>query len=217
MPLVDPFLIITAVALLVAVAMAWVAWRRREQVRAELLGDDRELGTLSWEDYSVLIREHFVAKGYVVRDHPFGGADFELEKRGQLLLAQCGHWRSRKVGEEQVRDFFQVIAARNAAGGYLITSGRFTPSARDAAKSRRIKLMDGARVRQLLASMQAEEGELTAPRSQQDDGATEPRRVVLCPRCGRAMLKRYERQDGESRPYYGCVRAPTCKGRREIA
>ncbi|MDX1455353.1 MAG: restriction endonuclease [Gammaproteobacteria bacterium] len=213
----DPFLIITLVALVTAIVMASIAWRRREQVRAELLGSDREIGTLSWDDYSVLIREHFIAKGYVVREHPFGGADFELEKRGQLLLVQCGHWRSRKVGEEQVRDFFQVIAARNAAGGYLITSGRFTPSARDAAKSRRIKLMDGARVRQILVNMQSDDGDLTAPRPQQDDGATEPRRVVLCPRCGRAMLKRYERHGGESRPYYGCVRAPSCKGRRDIA
>ena len=38
--------------------------------------------------------------------------------------------------------------------------------------------------------------------------------ILLCPKCGARMCKRYRRSDNA--PFYGCVRYPACKGMRNI-
>lgn len=211
----DIFIIITLGALLVAAGMAWYV--RRSGKLEPVQHATPFLEDLDWDDYLLLIREHYVRQGFVLRENPTGGADFEIERDGHRQLVNFVDWRDGQAGEQAVREFHAMVAARKLTGGILISAGRFTSQAWQLAMSRRIDLIDGPRLRQLVEAARNEDGELTAPRVASDNESTTPRRVVLCPVCGRAMVRRFERRDGESRPYYGCVRAPDCSGRRNLA
>lgn len=194
----------------------FLIWRRRRRSAASSFVDLAELRQMGWNEYSVLIADYFVREGFLVREQPTGGVDFDLVKGEQRYLAQCSQWRSRKVDENAVRELYQIMAARNAAGGYILTCGEFTPAAVKFASGKRIELINGADLRQMVEEVQQADSELTAPRAQvRDDEATAPRRVILCPRCGRSMTRRTDRVSG--RDYYGCSRYPSCRGRREIA
>ena len=72
-----------------------------------------------------------------------GGVDLVLSKGRETWLVQCKQWKSTKVGVKTVRELFGVMAARGAAGAYVVTSGSFTAEARTFAEGRNIELVDG--------------------------------------------------------------------------
>ena len=58
----------------------------------------------------------------------------------------CKQWKAFKVGVTVVRELYGVMAARGAAGGFVVTSGRFTEEATRFADDRNIRLIDGPSV-----------------------------------------------------------------------
>ncbi len=78
---------------------------------------------LSWHEFELLMGEAFRQQGYVVSETPEGadgGVDLELRRGGELHLVQCKHWRATKVGVAVVRELYGVMAARGAAGGFVV-------------------------------------------------------------------------------------------------
>jgi HJR/Mrr/RecB family endonuclease len=61
--------------------------------------------------------------------------------RGKYVI-QCKNWK-KPVGEPIVRDLYGVVASDNAVKGILISSSRFTQSAVNFAKDKRLELIDG--------------------------------------------------------------------------
>jgi restriction system protein len=57
------------------------------------------------------------------------------------FYVQCKQWRAYKVGVEVVRELYGVMAAHGAAGGFVMTSGRFTDAANEFAQGRNMKLV----------------------------------------------------------------------------
>lgn len=56
-----------------------------------------------------------------------------VRKGSELHLVQCKQWKAFKVGLDVVRQLYGVMAARGAAGGFVVTSGTFTvPASRSA-------------------------------------------------------------------------------------
>jgi restriction system protein len=49
-----------------------------------------------------------------------GGYDLVLAKRGRRYLAQCKHCKVERVGVRVVRESNGIIAARGAAGGFVV-------------------------------------------------------------------------------------------------
>ena len=72
-----------------------------------------------------------------------GGVDLVLTRDGEKHLVQCKQWRAFKVGVDVVRELYGVMAAKGAAGGFVVTSGRFTDEAQDFARGRNVQLVDG--------------------------------------------------------------------------
>lgn len=200
-----PFALLTLVA-------AWrvIADRKvfNRQVRRASLRD------LSWSQFERLIGEMYRRRGYSVVDTPrrgSGGFDYLLAQGPERWLVQCKHWRSRKVGVGTVRELANLVAARQASGGVIITTGRFTPPAQALAASFNITLVDGESLsRELLALSQESGLAHLHPAHDEPDGIGG---VPLCPECGGDMIKRTARhgkQAGES--YWGCARYPDCAG-----
>jgi hypothetical protein len=84
-----------------------------------------------------------------------GGIDLVLSKGGEKFLVQCKQWRAFKVGVEVVRELYGVMAARGAAGGFVVTSGRFTDDAAAFASGRNVTLVDGPKLHAMIQQARA--------------------------------------------------------------
>src|SRR5687767_13924553 len=111
----------------------------------------------------MLVSEGFRLQGYQVEETggggPDGGIDLVLSGPGKTgrekFLVQCKQWRAFKVGVTVVRELYDVMAARGAAGGFVVTSGRFTEEAISFASGRNVTLVDGSKLHGLLRQAKA--------------------------------------------------------------
>ncbi|EGJ09365.1 restriction endonuclease [Rubrivivax benzoatilyticus] len=212
------------------------AWRRRQRSRlaAEVAQNPSAdaLDGMSWREFEMLVGEGFRLQGFRVVETGGGGADggvdLVLSRPGQngseKYLVQCKQWRAYKVGVDVVRELYGVMAARGAAGGFVVTSGRFTDEARRFASGRNVELVDGPRLRQLIqkargggAQPARQEPALQTPAAPvasapvQRDGDERPN----CPVCGKRMVRRVAKRGASAgAAFWGCVDYPGCKGTR---
>lgn len=180
------------------------------------------LNTMSWQVFELLVGEGFRQQGYQVTESGGGGADggvdLVLRKGGDKFLVQCKQWKAFTVGVTVVRELYGVMAANGAAGGFVVTSGRFTDEARTFAKGRNITLMAGPDLLKLIKRAQA--GGTSKPAAVEPAKAptaaatnTEP----LCPLCAKAMVKRVSKRGGTSgNAFWGCSGFPGCRGTRQM-
>lgn len=173
----------------------------------------QRISGMSWREFELLIAEAFRRKGFTVRDQggqgPDGGIDLVLLKGKERFLVQCKQWRALKVGVTVVRELFGVISAEGATGGFVVTSGTFTEDAREFAKGRNIKLIDGSALRQILEQVQ--DSGATTPSDNKVDA--KPLAVPTCPKCGSNMIVREARKGPSAgNKFLGCSRFPGCKG-----
>lgn len=165
------------------------------------------LDAMSWQQFERLVGEGFRLQGYRVEETGGGGADggvdLVLTKDGEKYLAQCKQWRAFRVGVDVVRELYGVMAAKGAAGGFVLTSGRFTEEARTFAEGRNVRLVDGPRLHALI---------------KQAGGAPVPAAASAlpsCPICAKAMIRRTaKRGSNAGRQFWRCSGYPTCKGTR---
>ncbi|SDU36862.1 restriction endonuclease [Halopseudomonas salegens] len=166
----------------------------------------RTIDGLSWRQFEQVIGEAFRTQGYSVSETGSqgadGGIDLTLHKDGEKYLVQCKHWRAQKVGVPVVRDFLGAMAAEGAVGGMVITSGQFTSEAKAFAEGRNIQLIDGSKLKTLLAK----HNPTTEP---EQPTSTTP----FCPLCQSAMVKRTARRGPNAgNAFWGCSKYPGCKG-----
>lgn len=182
--------------------------------RSVLDGTADVVDTISWSDFESLMSEVFRQRGYEVTDKggpvPDGGVDLELAKEGQRFLVQCKHWRQKHVGVSVVRELNGVVAARGAAGGYLVTSGTFTREAWHFSQTCSIELIDGEKISSLVREV-AWKGKATRWNGNRGrhlsraEGGT-------CPKCGADMVRRVAKQgDYAGKEFWGCSRYPACR------
>ena len=92
------------------------------------------LNEMHWGDFERLVSEYYRRRGFQVTHEggngPDGGIDLILRQKGEVYLVQCKKWKAFKVGVQQVREFYGVMASRGVAGGYFVTSGAYTNEAK---------------------------------------------------------------------------------------
>lgn len=176
------------------------------------------LDGMSWQEFEVLVGEAFRLQGFRVAETGGGGADggvdLVLTREGEKFLVQCKQWKAYKVGVEVVRELFGVMAARGAAGGFVVTSGTFTIDARTFADGRNVKLVDGEKlfrlVRQARDSLPSTRGAVPS-----EPAAVQPPAVPTCPVCGSGMVRRTAKKGANAgSAFWGCSTYPVCKGTR---
>lgn len=207
------------------------AWRRRERrqlldTAATTRSAASAVDGMTWQTFERLVGEAFRRKGYRVLEtggqgQPDGGVDLVLTRNGEKHLVQCKHWRAFKVGVDVVRELYGVMAAKGAAGGFVVTSGHFTQEAKAFASGRNVGLIDGEQLQGLireargLDAPRASTPETTAreaPRAASDD-ATLPN----CPVCSRPMTRRVARKGAKAGgEFLGCTGYPQCRGTRPL-
>lgn len=110
---------------------------------------------VTWQDFEVLVAEVFRRHGFDVilqgGDQADGGIDVIVKRDGGVYLVQCKHWRAQRVGVKVVRELYGVVAAEGVDGGYVVTSGHFTPDAVSFAQGIALQLVNGRQLAALLA------------------------------------------------------------------
>ena len=205
---------------------AMSAWQRHQRktladnVTAAKSADVLE--GMSWHEFELLVGKGFRRKGFQVEEMggagADGGVDLFLRKGGEKYLVQCKQWRAYKVSVQVVRELYGVMAASGAAGGFVVTSGRFTTDAREFAKGRNVELMDGDALFQLMRSVRG--AARVAPLCNAEGNARDESADIsnvsappACPRCAGQMVRRTAKKGanaGES--FWGCTAFPKCRG-----
>ena len=215
------------VPLLCLAGAAISAYRRRhrENLVAGVAGSEtaNALEGMSWQDFEKLVGEAFRLQGYQVSEAggsgPDGGVDLVLRKGTETFLVQCKQWKAYRVGVTVVRELYGVMAARGAAGGFVVTSGRFTDDARAFADGRSVKLIDGPRlfsmIKQVKAAGATRERVTAEPR--QEPTFTKVTATPACPVCGMNMVRRTaSRGKSAGSTFWGCRGFPACRGTRMV-
>jgi restriction system protein len=170
------------------------------------------VSSLTWQQFESLVAEGFRQRGFRVTEKggaaSDGGVDLILARGTERFLVQCKQWRAQKVPVTIVRELYGVMAAQQAAGGYVVTSGRFTRDALAFAQGRNIELIDGKTLQELLRhSNNRACASARAPVTHSALAST-----PACPRCQEPMVARMAKRGANvGNEFWGCRRYPKCK------
>jgi len=203
------------------------AWKRRERkalvTNAAHSAAADVLDGLSWQQFELLVGEAFRLQGYAVAETGGGGADggvdLVLSRRGEKFLVQCKQWKAFKVGVDVIRELYGVMAASGAAGGFVVTSGRFTEEASRFANGRNVSLIDGPRLHQMIRQAQGADASAhsTAATARHDASQRGNAPFPNCPICTKPMVQRTAKRGANAGgDFWGCTGYPSCKGTRPI-
>ena len=189
------------------------------------------LDGMTWREFEMLVGEAFRLQGYQVVETGGGGADggvdLVLRKDRETFLVQCKQWRAYKVGVTIVRELFGAMAAQGAAGGFVVTSGRFTREATEFASGRNLKLIEGPALLGLIKQAQAfrvsaapkavppvrTASTKAAPLEPVAAPVTPSRDSPSCPSCGSSMVRRTAKRGvNAGGEFWGCQTYPSCRG-----
>ncbi|MDM0106523.1 restriction endonuclease [Variovorax sp. J22R24] len=216
--------ILPLICLAGAAASAWRRRMRRSLVTSATRSDAPSvLDGMSWREFEMLVGEGFRVQGYAVEENdtpgPDGGVDLVLRKSGERYLVQCKQWRAFKVGVPVVRELYGAMAAMGAAGGFVVTSGQFTAEAQEFASGRNVRLIDGAKLHQLLKQAKAATSaaqtkpDREAGRSSGSGTGSANVSAPSCPRCAQAMVRRTAKKGANAgQQFWGCSDYPRCRG-----
>lgn len=206
--------------LLIGAAVSYLKQRKRAALHADVAqrGELSAFADMSWQDFERVVGEYFQRRGFSVTETGGGGADggvdLMLSRGADRYLVQCKQWRALRVGVEPVRELYGVIHAKRAAGGFVVTSGRFTAEAEEFAQGREVELINGE---QLARAMKQQ----AAPRRPEPTGialaAPRAQAQPTCPLCHASMVLRTAKKGsraGDS--FWGCSRFPDCRGTRAV-
>jgi restriction system protein len=209
---------------LVGALLSFLRRRQRQKlvVTATASRSADVLSELSWHEFELLTGEAFRLQGFQVEEsggsRPDGGVDLRARKGTEIFLVQCKQWRALQVGVAVVRELYGVMAAEGAAGGYVVTSGQFTPDARAFAEGRNIRLIDGTKLFGLLQqaqqSLKARAGAVPASASPTRSPASADASPA-CPQCSAPMVRRMAKKGANAgSQFWGCSKFPACRGTR---
>lgn len=230
--------LIPAACLFGAGLSAWGRHKRRALAESVTASESADvLNGMTWQAFEQLVGEAFRQRGYQVTESGGGGSDGGVDlvvvRQGDRHLVQCKQWRAYRVGVEVVRELYGAMAAQGAAGGFVITSGRFTDPARQFAEGRNIELVDGAQLhrwfrdardpakqslgRAVKPTSASVNRSTDTPSPQTAEATMDEASSPNCPMCSKPMIKRVTRRGARSgAEFWGCSGYPACKATRPL-
>jgi restriction system protein len=136
--------------------VAFVCWTRGKQTAPGQGGQaiHKRLDRLSAEEFDSLLAEAFRLQGYLIVDNVGGGTanrvDLVLRRDRASYLVLSKYWKDSRIDAEIVQQLHSSMLARAAAGGFVVTLGRFSRDATAFAGSSNIRLIDGVALRAMV-------------------------------------------------------------------
>lgn len=146
------------VAVFAALGIVW-ALRRRARSRGTVTASGGRASGKGWRELEPLVAQAFRLQGYQViepsRDRPRADGELALRRDRETFLVQCREWDSARVGADAIQALQRAMAAQGAAGGFVLTTGRFAREAVAYAAQCNVRLIDGTAVQALLDKAKA--------------------------------------------------------------
>lgn len=200
-------------AFMVLLSSAFGALRRL--IDGRRFDSDADIEQLTWSQFEGHLAEYFRRRGSAVTyrggSSADGGVDLVLDDATGRRIVQAKHWKTRRVGVVPLRALWGVLDDERAQGAVFITSGTFTPDALAFAEGKRLELIDGVRLRRLIAEVKG-----VQPAGVPAFGTVS--QAEVCPGCGQGQLeRRLARRGAHAGSYFlGCSRYPQCRYTRNI-
>ncbi|MCE9609065.1 MAG: restriction endonuclease [Chthoniobacter sp.] len=175
------------------------------------------LAALREDQIALLLGEIFRREGYTVEiSAALGGDDgndLTLRRDGESIPVRSKDWKDARVSEQEVREFYGLMAGTAAPRGILVTTGTITRNAREFAADKSIDLIDRAALdRRIAAIRRPAENFFDVPAWIDDFTSTARIFDPECPCCGQAMAIR--RHPTEGTDAWVCASYPRCSGKR---
>ncbi|PLW83336.1 DUF2034 domain-containing protein [Kineobactrum sediminis] len=212
-----------AIVLLIPAPFAYLNGRRK---RAQL---DNQTGLTSicllpWKQFEELVAEAYYRKGYTVRENPNqgpdGGVDIWMERDGESHIVQCKQWKARKIGVPTVREMYGVMVSEGANSVSIVTSGSFTRDAKRFSEGKRIELVDGPKLANLVRDVRTNLGNIKDESGPHDPApglpATQTPGALKCALCGSDLVTRTAKKGANTgKQFLGCSSFPKCRYTRD--
>ncbi len=109
--------------------------------------------TMTWPAFATVVEDGYRNHGYEVRRVQHAAADFEVTKDMRTSLVSGKRWKVARTGIEPLRDLIAAKDARDAHGCIYIAIGEVSDNARQFAAEKRIQLVEGPELAQLLPNI----------------------------------------------------------------
>ena len=126
-------------------------------LRRDAVGD--EINYMSGSEFERFMADVFRQKGYDVQETRATGdqgVDLLLDLDEKKVAVQLKRWTG-PVGNKAIQATFAGMAHYNADEGWIITTSTFTRSARELARSTRVRLIDGKELGDWLEGLREQE------------------------------------------------------------
>lgn len=112
------------------------------------------LNKMTWKQFELLVHQAFRHRGFVIGEtgatRADGAVDLVLRKAGEYFLVHSRLWKAPQVDVVPVRELYNAMRAKRAAGGFVVTTGNYSREAMAFASGRNIQLIDGPTLREML-------------------------------------------------------------------
>ncbi len=207
-----------------AAALGSLGSARRARVSLLKRETLRDLQSVPWKEFELLVGAYYREKGFTVVQTggggPDEGVDLVLRKNGERVLVQCKKYVRDAVGVQTIREFFGVIVAKGAHRGIFITTGNFTADAMQFGLGQAsLELIPGQRFAEMISHLRKGGLPNPAPAAEMNP---EPSQVTMeaapcCPRCASVMVNRKAGKGANAgKAFWGCPNFPACRGTREV-
>lgn len=139
-----PFVVIAAIA----------AWREFRAPSAKKVASTLDtVRAMSWPEFADALELGFRMDGCTVTRIADAGAEFEIAKEGRRTVVAAKRWKAARTGIEPLKELCAVREAREAREAAYVLAGELTDNARAFVAQKRIRLVDGAELARLFASV----------------------------------------------------------------
>ena len=111
------------------------------------------VATLPWPAFADAIEQAWRRDGHAVERLSRRDADFELSKAGRICIVSCKRWKAARTGIEPLRELRAAQLAREAPESIYVTIGEMSDNARQFAKDKGIRVLQGIELAQLLRDL----------------------------------------------------------------
>ncbi|WP_374479327.1 restriction endonuclease [Zoogloea sp.] len=169
---------------------------------------------LEWKRFEDVCQRFYASKGIHSATTPLGpdgGIDIRLfqnatetDKGKCTAIVQCKAWGERLVGVKPVRELLGVMTHERIPKAFFMTSGGFTPDAKDIAKANHITLIDGEMFLMMILRLPEDVRQELLNFAIEGDY-----KVPTCPSCGIKM--RVVAGSNGKAEFWGCFNYPRCR------
>lgn len=176
------------------------------------------ISELDWPKFELLVAEIYRRRGFAVEiSSGFGaevGLDVKLTRDGETVLVLCKHWtvvRNYKVGAQEIESLYEKVENEPGQQGIFVSTGEFTPEAKEFAEGKPIQLMGVADIEKLIPHVSRNNENILNVRSWIRNFVANVKIVdPRCPKCAKPMLL-ITAPDGT--PGWKCPDSPVCEGK----